>query len=344
MVLGVSCSVAYFLAKPGTLEVLDYPNARSLHSNPIPRTGGLAIWAGVLTGIAGTLLTSNVPPELAHVVAAALVVLVVSFTDDRFSIPPSVRLMAHIVAGGLLLAGGVGLQSISLPGVQFQLPTWVGLPLSMCFIVWMTNLYNFMDGMDGFAGGMAVFGFGTLGLLAYIAGDGDFALLCWAVMAGAGGFLVLNFPPARIFMGDTGASALGLVAAAFALWGDKLGLFPLWVAVLVFSPFVVDATVTLLRRAVRRERVWEAHRTHYYQRLVQLGWGHKKTVLAEYGLMALCSISAFVCVQLWVPAQWTVMVVWIVLYACLMGAVDRLDRRVSCTRALLGEKRGNENS
>jgi UDP-N-acetylmuramyl pentapeptide phosphotransferase/UDP-N-acetylglucosamine-1-phosphate transferase len=339
-----SCLAAYLLVKPGMLEILDYPNARSLHSNPVPRTGGLAIWAGAIVGVAGLSLTSTVPPALACIVAAVLLVLVISFIDDRFDVPAVVRLIAHVAAAGLLLTGGLGLQFISLPGLQLQLPMFVALPLSICFIVWMTNLYNFMDGMDGFAGGMAVFGFGTLGLLAYIAGDGSFALLCWVVAAAAGGFLVLNFPPARIFMGDTGASALGLVAAAFALWGDKQGLFPLWAAVLVFSPFVVDATVTLLRRAVRRARVWEAHRSHYYQRLVQLGWGHRKTVLVEYGLMALCSISAVLCVRLSASAQWTVIVVWAVIYACLIVAVDGLDRRVSYKRALLRQERGNENS
>src|SRR5690606_5547729 len=101
--------------------------------------------------------------------------------------------------------------------------------------------------------------------------------LCWVIASAAAGFLVWNFPPARIFMGDTGSSALGLIAGALSLLGDRRGLFPLWVALLVFSPFLLDATVTLIRRAGRRERFWEAHRSHYYQRLA-LRWGHRKTV------------------------------------------------------------------
>lgn len=330
---GISCLASYLLARPGVLEILDHPNARSLHDAPMPRTGGLAIWIGTAAGMIAAFLLLSLRSELSYILGAALVVLLVSFIDDRFHIPASVRFAAHLAAAGLLLVGGLDLQFVLLPGLRLELPTFIGSFLSLCFIVWMINLYNFMDGMDGFAGGMAVFGFGALGLIAYFAGDGYFALLCWVVGAAAGGFLVMNFPPARIFMGDTGASVLGLMAAAFSLWGNKLGLFPLWMAVLVFSPFVVDATATLLRRAINRERVWEAHCNHYYQRLVRLGWGHRKTVLAEYGLMALCAASALFCVQLQAPAQWVVILGGIIVYVCLMRAVDRVDRRVLSKRA-----------
>lgn len=334
-VVGLAFVMAYLvvnlLACPGgRLRVLDHPTERSLHSTPIPRTGGLAIWAGSLAGVLIALLLFGRRLELEWMVGAALIVGIVSFIDDRFRVSPFVRLMAHLIAGGLLLVGGFGLQSISLPGIELNLPPQVGLLVSILFIVWMTNLYNFMDGMDGFAGGMAVFGFGTLGTLAYLAGDAHFVALCWLVAASAGGFLVLNFPPARIFMGDNGASVLGLTAAALSLWGNRIGAFPLWIAVLVFSPFAVDATVTLFWRAMRGERVWEAHRSHYYQRLVQLGWGHKKTVLAEYGLMTLCAISGVTGVRLSVFAQWAMIVFWIAAYACLILAIERFSKRPSC--------------
>ena len=182
-----------------------------------------------------------------------------------------------------------------------------------------------MDGMDGFAGGMAVFGFGTLGILAYLTGDGYFATLCWAVAAAAGGFLIWNFPPARIFMGDVGASALGVMAAGLSLWADKNGLFPLWLSMLVFSPFIVDATVTLLRRAMRSERLWVAHRNHYYQRLVQLGLGHRKTVLIEYLVMAGCSLTAIVLLKAPTTVQWLGVGVWGFVYLAGSCVVTKLE-------------------
>jgi len=170
----------------------------------------------------------------------------------------------------------------------------LGLIFTWLAIVWMTNLFNFMDGMDGFAGGMALAGFTFLGLAGWLAGAQSYAVFCWLVSASTLGFLPFNFPPARIFMGDAGSATLGLLAAALSLWGVNDGIFPIWFPLLVFSPFVVDATLTLLGRSLRREKIWQAHRTHYYQRLVQAGWGHRKTVLTEYLLMLMAGGSALI--------------------------------------------------
>lgn len=333
LVVAIAVTTAYFitwlLARPGApFQVLDHPNERSLHNTPIPRTGGMGIWAGAFAGATLALTFLGIRPELPWIVGAALLVGTISFIDDRFHVPVAVRLIAHITAGGLLVFGDFGLEYLKLPGIELHISHAMGLFVSIAFIVWMTNLYNFMDGMDGLAGGMAVLGFGTLGLLGYVAGDGYFAALCWLIAAAAGGFLLVNFPPARIFMGDTGASVLGLFAAALSLLGDKSGLFPLWVAVLMFSPFIVDATVTLVGRAARGEKVWRAHKTHYYQRLVRAGWGHRKTVLWEYVLMAGCSISAVVgaLVQT-VEVKWALIGAWAAIYATFILLVGRLERR-----------------
>ena len=185
-----------------------------------------------------------------------------------------------MAAALLLYLGGLRWAQIGLPGLDAALPDWLALGLTLLYIVWMINLYNFMDGMDGFAGGMAVFGFGALAVLGLIGDALTFAISGLVIAAAAGGFLTRNFPPARIFLGDVGSSVLGLLAAAMTLWGAGLGLFPLWVGLLVFSPFIVDATWTLLRRIVNAEPFWRAHRSHHYQRLVLAGWGHRRTVAA----------------------------------------------------------------
>ena len=129
-------------------------------------------------------------------------------------------------------------------------------------------------------------------------------------------------------MGDTGSSLLGLAAAWVTIRADRDGLFPLWVGVLMFSPFVVDSTVTLFRRLLKGERVWKAHRTHYYQRLVQLGWGHRRTVLKAYILMILCMGSAMVSVELPTSGQWLLLSGWVVTYTVLIVGVNRLEATV----------------
>jgi UDP-N-acetylmuramyl pentapeptide phosphotransferase/UDP-N-acetylglucosamine-1-phosphate transferase len=153
-----------------------------------------------------------------------------------------------------------------------------------------------------------------LAVLGWQANDHVFTSLNLITVGAAVGFLHFNFPPARIFMGDTGSSALGFLAAGISLWGDMTGTVPLWVSVLVFSPFIADATFTLLRRVRQREKVWEAHKTHYYQRLVQSGWGHRKTVMLEYGLMAACSAAALAARTAPVAMQWTIITSIVFLY------------------------------
>ena len=132
-------------------------------------------------------------------------------------------------------------------------------------------------------------------------------------------------------MGDLGSSLLGFLAAAFALWAERDGLFPLWVSALIFPPFIVDATITLLRRILRREKFWQAHKTHYYQRLVQLGWGHRRTVLFGYGVMLLSGVSAIVVVHSVTSVQWTVLVAWLLAYSLIMYFVYRLEARQGIT-------------
>ncbi|HEX6828590.1 MAG TPA: glycosyltransferase family 4 protein [Burkholderiales bacterium] len=288
---------------------MDTPNERSLHERPIPRTGGLAIMAGA---VAGCVLVPSLP-WVALGLALALAAL--SFADDLRSLPIGVRLACQLGAAGAFTA----LNLAPLPHPLWALPVVLG-------IVWVANLYNFMDGSDGLAGGMAVIGFGALALAAVQGGDLGIATLCAVLVGATLGFLVLNFPPARVFMGDAGSVPLGFLAAALGYLGWGRGLWPAWFPVLVFSPFVVDATVTLIRRALRRERFWEAHKQHYYQRMVQIGLGHTRTAYIEYALMLAAGGSALVALRLDGRSQWILVAAWAVAYALLMALFDRLWR------------------
>jgi UDP-N-acetylmuramyl pentapeptide phosphotransferase/UDP-N-acetylglucosamine-1-phosphate transferase len=184
-------------------------------------------------------------------------------------------------------------------------------------MTWMTNLYNFMDGTNGLAGGMTVIGFGVLGLA-----SGEAVLVC-ATMGAALGFLRYNFDPARVFLGDAGSIPLGFLAGALSFAGVARGQWPLWFPLLVFAPFVIDATATLLKRMVRREMVWAAHRQHYYQRLVRMGWSHRRLALAEYSLM--CASGGLGLLLLTESAVWQTVgvLVCIGVHVTLMVWIDR---------------------
>lgn len=319
-----------WLARPGSpLHVLDHPNERSLHDTPKPRTGGVGILAGLIAAQALALASGvGMPVPIA---AGALLVAAIAFVDDLRDLPASIRLAVQVAAAAVLAIGGIRLVGVTLPGDSaLRLAGAIAIGVTVLFVLWMVNLYNFMDGMDGFAGGMTAFGFAGLALVGAGEAAAWFTLLAWSVSATALAFLAFNFPPARIFMGDAGSSTLGFLAAALALVGELEGWVPLWASLLIFSPFVVDATFTLLRRLSRGERVWEAHRTHGYQRLVRAGWGHRRTVLWEYGLMAACGACAILAVRgLDATGRWLMLGAWVGLYAMAIMTVGAIERRES---------------
>ena len=289
---------------------LDKPNERSLHVVPVPRTGGIAI----MTGIVVAAFCLHAGPGL--IVPAAALALA-SYLDDRHALPASVRLGMHLLAAGafLWLAGA---------------PTAVALLFVLLLAIgWITNLYNFMDGSDGLAGGMAVIGFGTYGMAAWLAGNVELGLLAWSIAAAAAGFLVFNFPPARIFMGDVGSIPLGFLAGALGVAGWLQGLWPLWFPLAVFAPFIVDASMTLARRLLRGERVWEAHRQHYYQRLILSGWSHRRTALSEYGLMVLCGVVALIGLHQSPAGRFMLLSALALAMALAMWAIDRRWKKFS---------------
>lgn len=329
-----SAWLTHWFCRPGSaVYVLDHPNERSLHDRAVPRGGGLAILLTILAGGLGVAWLHPVT-GLAGLAFGVMLVGGVSFLDDRYSIAPLYRLLTHVVAVAVFLYQGYVLEGPVIPGAS---PDWfrgAATAFSLLFCVWMINLYNFMDGMDGFAGGMAVFGFGAFAIMGWLTGHELFFIMNLVVVAAAAGFLVFNFPPARIFMGDVGSSTLGFLAAAFSLWGARDGVFPFWIALLVFSLFIVDATVTLLRRLWRREKVWQAHKTHYYQKLVQAGWGHRKTVLVEYAIMLSCGITALLIVA--VPVGWQVaaFAVWMLFYFLFFSWVSLYAARHDKTKVL----------
>lgn len=288
----------------------DHPNERSLHSRPMPRLGGIGVMAGSLPMLAA--VGSDVVTVLA---ACALFLALVSLADDARSLPIEVRLPAHAAAAAVaILAAGIPAWG------------WPGAVAAILAIVWMTNLFNFMDGSDGLAGGMALIGFAALAWAAQLAGFAPLALACAAIAAAAAGFLLHNFPPARVFLGDSGSVPLGFLAGALGASGTAMGAWSWWFPVLVFSPFIVDASVTIVRRLLSRERIWTAHRSHFYQRLVLSGWSRRRLAIAAYALMIAVGASALAARFSGEKVQCAIILVWFAIYPMVLVAIERRTR------------------
>ena len=267
--------------------VLDVPNPRSSHRHPTPRGGGVGIALGFLLGLlVWTASGSQLSPRALGWLIGAVLVASVSFVDDLRGLPAPLRLGVHLLGALLLTLAGV--QAGDLP-----LPLAVGL--AFAWVALVTNIYNFMDGIDGLAGSQAIVAGLALALAGSLVRNPLVAMGGALIAAAAAGFLVHNLPPpARLFMGDVGSTFLGFNFAGLSLLGNLGvggGRLPFEFGVVVLAPFLFDGVVTLARRIVRGERWFEAHRSHYYQRLVLGGLGHGR-VTAIYAGLALVAAAA----------------------------------------------------
>lgn len=263
-------------------NLLDRPNARSLHVIPTPRAGGIAIVSSVAIGVFALVVSGQLALSRGGTVAACAILLValVGAIDDARSLPSVLRLIVHVALAAIVIA-------TARPWQEAGPLAWTGAPLVAVVVgvVWMvglTNAYNFMDGIDGLAGGQAIVaGFAW----AAIGRDGADAWVsaCGLMLAAASaGFLLHNWSPARLFMGDVGSTSIGFALGAFPLVAGRRG--DLAAAIVLMWPFVFDTSFTFLHRLVRGENVFEAHRSHLYQRLIAAGWSHGRVSLTYYAL------------------------------------------------------------
>ena len=298
----------------------DHPVDRSLHRRPVARTGGLAIWAGFLPV---ALLTQAQVAGSAVWLAAWAAVAAVSVADDWRGVAPVLRLLVQALAA---IAVAVSLYGGGRSG-GFLLTDGMLIALAAFAIVWSANLFNFMDGSDGVAALMAVCGFGAYAAAALHAGaPPDIPL---AIASATVPFFLANLPPARLFMGDGGSVPLGFLAAVLGLAGIQAHTWPAWFPVLVFLPFIADTLVTLLRRLIGGENLFQAHKSHYYQRLHRMGAGHAGTLLFYGVLVAGTSASAYVALATLPAAGWQVLGAWTVAIGSFFAGIDYHWRRCS---------------
>lgn len=261
--------------------VIDVPNARSSHLLPTPRGGGMAIVVTVLFTIGVMYVRGNVRPELAAVLLiGGPFVALIGFIDDLRSVSVSVRLAVQFAAFGWCVYCLGPLPPVALGFATVNLGL-AGSIAALIFLVWFLNIYNFMDGIDGIASveAISVMTFATL-LLFWQRGEPSIVFALLVVVAAAAGFLIWNWPPARIFMGDAGSGFLGFFVGSIAWATIVRGRLSIWVWLILLGAFIVDATVTLLRRWYRGANLAEAHRSHAYQRLSRKYRSHLKVTLA----------------------------------------------------------------
>jgi len=296
-------------------ELIDIPNERSCHTRPTPRGGGLPILIITLLGllIYGSLSFVEYRVLLLFYSFGAGLIATVSWFDDLRTLPYRVRLVTHSLAAVLTIIGFGHWDTVIVPLMGQVHLAWLGLPVSFLWIVGLTNAYNFMDGIDGVAGGQAVvagLGWAIVGMLI----DLPFIGILGALLAASSlGFIFHNWPPARIFMGDVGSAFLGFSFACLAIAGASREPSLAIVGVLLVWPFVFDTLFTFFRRLKNREDVFAAHRSHLYQRLVISGYSHQTVTLLYMGLDVLGLLLALLVLK---KNAWTDLAVVVTLTVC----------------------------
>jgi len=285
--------------------LLDEINERSSHSVPTPHGGGIALSLVWFIGLFYLNYIGEIESSLFLALLVGIIISVVSFFDDLYDLSPKVRLIAQAVVavGGLYFLGGLHNFGFSFFSIDNQIFTNV---FAFFLIVWFINLYNFLDGINGYAGSEIVF-LSLAGFLLF--GGSHFIVLAVATL----GFLAWNYGNAKIFMGDVGSTLLGYNVAIFTLYYANQDVNNFWIWIILFGLFLFDATFTLLRRKLNHEQLSQAHKKHAYQRLTQAGWSHAKVVNYSLGVNALLFCLVYFVSHVWMAFLAALMVLFVII-------------------------------
>jgi Fuc2NAc and GlcNAc transferase len=301
-------------------KIMDTPNARSSHTVPTPRGGGVAIVLAFIVALAAWSCLGEISSRLLWaLLPGGALVAIIGFWDDHTSLSARIRFVSHCLAAvwAVMCLGGWPVLDLGFASWPWG---WLGAGVAALGLAWAINLYNFMDGIDGLAGAQAVFVGGAGGVCVWLSG-GD-GVPCWLLAVSAAGFLLMNWPPARIFMGDAGSGFLGYVIGVLALHTTTTGSTTIWPWAILLGVFFVDATLTLCRRAWRGLRVTDAHRTHAYQWASRRMGSHRAVTFCVLAINLLLLLPAALLALLW--PVWAVPLT-IICWAVLFGLAWALD-------------------
>jgi len=255
-------------------NIVDVPNARSSHTIPTPRGGGIAIVISWFSGLFYFFINDQIEANLFFALLSGLILVFIGILDDVFNISPIVRIVAQLITAALALFFLAGLNILELGIYEFKITILLSL-VAFIGIIWFINLYNFLDGIDGYAAMQAIF----MSLAFFYFTNSNYYLL---LAAATFGFIIWNWQPAKIFMGDVGSTLLGFNFAVFTIYEQNTETIPIVVFLIISSIFWFDATLTLIRRFLNKEKLTDAHKKHAYQRLTQFGFSHQKTVIYAF--------------------------------------------------------------
>ncbi|ASK62135.1 undecaprenyl-phosphate alpha-N-acetylglucosaminyl 1-phosphate transferase [Virgibacillus phasianinus] len=273
---------------------VDQPNARKIHKNVMPRLGGLAI---ILSSLLGIVLFMPEPTTAWPIISGAIIITAVGVLDDLLELPAKVKLSGQVLAAIVSVAGGIQIEFITIPfGEKIEFDYLVSIPLTIIWIVGVTNAINLIDGLDGLAAGVSSIALLTISGMAISMGSTFVAIVGLIVLGSTLGFLFYNFHPAKIFMGDTGALFLGYMISVLAVVGlfKNVTIFSLIVPIIILGVPLLDTTFAIVRRMLKRQPLATADKFHLHHCLINLGYSHRQTVILIYAMSGYFSIAAII--------------------------------------------------
>lgn len=279
------------------LGAVDAPNYRKVHARIMPRLGGLAIYLAFMIGILLLKFVTNFQSDYLYaILIAATIIVITGVIDDMREISAKAKLVGQIAAACIVVfVGDIQIVNINLPfGGELDFG-WLGIPLTIVWIVGITNAINLIDGLDGLAAGVSTIALMTLAVMAMIMGNGIVIAMAAILAAATIGFLFFNFHPAKIFMGDTGALFLGFMISVLALLGFKnVAVISFVIPVIMLGVPISDTFFAIVRR-LRSGKKWsDPDKSHLHHRLLDLGFSHRQTVLIIYAMAAMFGVAAII--------------------------------------------------
>jgi len=297
----IICFIASILLTPLVkkfaikIGATDNPNERKVHQKLMPRLGGLAIFISFIIGI---LILMPESPYMWSIIAGAIIIVITGFLDDMFEISAKWKLLGQIAAASVVIIGGVYVEFINLPFEGTLQLGIFGIPLTLLWIVGITNAINLIDGLDGLAAGVSSIILLAITTIAIMDGNMFIIALASLLLASTVGFLFYNFHPAQIFMGDTGSLFLGFMIAVISLLGFKsVTLFSLLIPIIILAVPISDTLFAIVRRMINKQPISAPDKAHLHHCLLNLGNSHRRTVLIIYGISAFFALSAVLLTQ-----------------------------------------------
>jgi UDP-N-acetylmuramyl pentapeptide phosphotransferase/UDP-N-acetylglucosamine-1-phosphate transferase len=312
----VSSFILTFIVRKVAIRnsILDLPNERSSHSSPVPRGGGIAVVTVLFAGLIFLYFSRLIDRKIFFALLAGLPLSVMGLLDDLFHLKPGPRFLVQIICSSIALFILGGLQQISVFALNIS-SAYILYPVALIAIVWSANLFNFLDGIDGYLTSEIIF----IGIAIFsLTGDKIGLLLSLTSL----GFLYWNWQKAKIFMGDVGSTILGYTVAVLAIYHQNNNSSSIVVWLILSSVFWFDATITIYRRIRNREHISQAHKKHAYQRIVQAGFSHQKTVLFAVLLNVIGYILAFLSLH-FQKYDWSFLVADLIILYLAVKAIDR---------------------